>query len=304
MTPGATVQGFAAISAMLVAAAIASIGTYLIWQGTLAIRQTENIAAARQANALVRAAVAAATTTLAQDDPRVDHRGEAWARSLPAFEVAGVSVGGAMSDEQGKFNVNNLADGNNVSEVDIAAFRRLLKRVGLPESLSDAVVDWIDTDDAVTEPAGAEDEYYLALSPAYRAANCHIADLSELLLVKGFSAGRLRRLAPYLTALPGPTKVNVNTATAELLAAILPDVSASAANAIVAARNKQPYSSSMEFATRLPAAAAKAAADLLDVRSNYFVVRGTVRSGRIAAGYRALVGREGPTVLSISKEFG
>ena len=129
-------------------------------------------------------------------------------------------------------------------------------------------------------------------------------EIGELLLVKGFSADRLRRLAPYLTALPGTTKVNVNAASAELLAALLPGVSASTAKAIAAARDKEPYGSKMEFARRLPASAAHAANDLLDVRSDYFVVRGTVRAGRISTGYRALVGREGPAVRSITQDFG
>jgi len=304
MTPRASARGFAAISAILVAATVASIGTYLAWQGTLAIRQTENIAAARQASSLVRAAAAVAAATLAQDDPRVDHRGEAWGRPIPAIEIEGASVEGTITDEQGKFNVNNLADSNGASEADVAAFRRLLRRARLPESLADAVVDWMDADDVVTEPAGAEDVYYLALDPGYRAANRQIADISELLLVKGFADDRLRRLAPYLTALPGSTKVNVNTASTELLAAILPGLSASAARAIVAARDKEPYGSKIEFARRLPESAAKVANDLLDIRSDYFVARGTVRAGRIAAGYRALLGREGPAVISIAKDFG
>jgi general secretion pathway protein K len=297
-------RGFAAISAILVAGTVAGIGTFLAWQGTLATRQAENIAAARQARQLVHAAAASATVLLALDDPRVDHGREAWARSLPAIETGGATVTGLMTDEQGKFNVNNLADGNGMSEVDLAAFRRLLARVGLPESLADAVLDWIDADDAVTGPHGAEDAYYAGREPPYRAANREVVEIGELLLVKGFTADRLRRLEPYLTALPGTTRVNVNAASAELLAALLPGVSASAARAIVAARDKEPYGSKMEFARRLPAAAAHVAHDLLDVRSDYFVVRGIVRAGRITAGYRALVGREGPTVRSITQDFG
>lgn len=304
MTPRARTGGFAAISAILFAATVASIGAYLAWQGTLAVRQAENIAAARQAGALVRAAVASATAALAQDDPRVDHRGERWGRGIPPIETDGARIDIAIADEQGKFNVNNLADDHGVSEVDLAAFRRLLGRTGLPESLADAVVDWIDADDAVTQPQGAEDVHYLALEPGYRAANRQVSDISELLLVKGFSEDRLRRLSPYLTALPGSTKVNVNAASAELLAAILPGVSAASAKAIVAARDQEPFGSKLEFSKRLPASAAHAANDLLDVRSDYFVVRGTVQGGRIAAGYRALVGREGPAALWISRDFG
>jgi general secretion pathway protein K len=296
--------GFAAISAILVAGTVAGIGTFLAWQGALATRQAENIAAARQARQLVHAAAASAVVLIAQDDPRVDHRGEAWARSLPAIETEGAAVSGLITDEQGKFNVNNLADSHGVSEADLAAFRRLLGRLGLPESLADAVADWIDADDEATAPHGAEDAYYLGRQPPYRVANRAVAEIGELLLVKGFSAERLRLLEPYLTALPGTTRVNVNAASAELLAALLPGVSASTAKAIVAARDKEPYGSKMEFARRLPASAAQAANDLLDVRSDYFVVRGTVRVGRIAAGYRALVGREGPAVRSIAQDFG
>ncbi len=304
MTPNVYPRGFAVISAMLVAAIVASVGAYLVWQGALAVRQSENMNAARQASALVRVAVAAAAATLRQDDPRMDHRGEAWARSMPAIEEAGVRVDGALSDEQGKFNVNNLADSNGASEVDVAAFRRLLKYAGLPESLSDAVVDWIDADDAVTEHAGAENAHYVTREPGYRAANRQISDVSELLLVKGFSADRVQCLAPYLTALPAGSKVNVNTASAELLAAILPDLSASAAKALVAGRDKEPFASKVEFPRRLPESTLKVAMELLDVRSDYFVVRGTVRAGRITSSYRALVGREGPTVLSVAKQFG
>lgn len=296
--------GFAAISAILIAGTVASIGTVLAWQGTLATRQAENIAAARQARQLVHAAAMSAAVLIAQDDPRVDHRGEAWARSLPAMAIDGATISALLTDEQAKFNVNNLADSHGTSEVDLAAFRRLLARVGLPESLADAVLDWIDTDGEVTDPQGAEDAYYAGREPPYRAANREIGEIGELLLVKGFTADRLRRLEPYLTALPGATRVNVNSASAELLAALLPGISLSTAQAIVAARDKEPYGSKLEFTRRLPVSAAQAASDLLDVRSDYFAVRGTVRAGRISAGYRGLVGREGPTVRSITEEFG
>lgn len=296
--------GFAVVSAILVAGTVAAVGTALAWQGTLAVRQAENIAAARQARQLVHAAATSATVLLARDDPRVDHRGEAWARSLPPIETDGATVTALMTDEQARFNVNNLASDHGASEADVEAFRRLLGRVGLPESLADAVLDWIDTDDEVTAPHGAEDAYYASREPPYRTANREVAEVGELLLVKGFTADRLRRLAPYLTALPGTTRVNVNSASAELLAALLPGISAGTAKSIAAARDKEPYGSMMEFARRLPASAAHVANELLDVRSDYFTVRGTVRAGRVSTGYRALVGREGPAVRSIAEDVG
>jgi len=298
------VQGFAAVSAILVAATVTSIGTFLAWQCALSIRQTENVAAARQMGLLIQASAAFAAVTVARDDKQVDHRGEPWARGMAPIEMEGARVDGTMIDEQGKFNVNNLADVEGPSEADMTAFRALLRHVGLPESLSDSVLDWIDKDRDVTEPFGAEDAYYGGREPPYRVANRHIVDISELLLVKGFDAERLRRLSPYLTALPGRTKVNVNAASADLLAAILPGVSTTKARAIVAARDKEPFASSTDFSKRLPDAAAKAAHNLLDVRSDYFALHGTARAGRITSTFRALVSRAGPTVVSINRHFG
>jgi general secretion pathway protein K len=304
MSPRARSRGFAVVLAIAVAATVASVSTFLAWNGTLGFRQIENIAAARQSGALVRAASAWAVAMLSQDDSRVDYRGEAWARSMPSIEIDGVRVDATISDEQAKFNVNNLADANGPRAADVAAFRRLLSQVGLAESLADAVVDWIDADGSVTGSGGAEDSYYLALDPPYRAANRPMVDVTELLLVRGFDEDRFRRLAPYVTALPVATKVNVNTASAELLSAVVKDLSESDARSIVDARDKKPFVSKADFAKRLPEPAIDSANELLDVRSDYFAVRGTVRSGRTAAGYRGLLWRVGPTILSLTRTLG
>jgi general secretion pathway protein K len=306
MSSRARSRGFAVVLAIAVAATVASVSTFLAWNGTLGVRQIESIASARQSGALVRAASAWAVATLSQDDSRVDYRGEAWARGLPPIEIDGVRVDATISDEQGKFNVNNLADANGPRAADVAAFRRLLSQLGLAESLADAVVDWIDADGSVTggSASGAEDSYYLGLDPPYRAANRPMVDVTELLLVRGFNEDRFRRLAPYVTALPVATKLNVNTASAELLSAVVKGLTESEARSIVEARDKKPFGSKADFAKRLPEPAIDSANELLDVRTDYFLVRGTVRSGRAAAGYRALLWRVGPTVLSLTRTLG
>lgn len=289
------------MAAVVTAAMVASIGAHLAWQSTLAVRQAENLAAARQGTALARAAAAGALGVVARDDPRFDHLGEPWARGAPPLDAGDARVTAAIADEQAKFNVNSLAEG---SEAVRDAFRRLLARSGAPVSLADAVIDWIDGDGAVTEPAGAEDFHYLGLDAPYRAANRPIADIGELLLVKGFTEERYRKLAPFITALPAPTRVNVNTASPELLAALLPGLSTADARALAARRDKEPFTSPAQIAERLPQAAREAAGELLDVRTGFFTVEGTVSSGRIGAGFRALIGRDGPVLLAFSREFG
>ncbi len=299
--PRARMGGFAALAAILTAAMVASIAAFLSWQGTLAMRQSENMAAARQATALARASVSQAAAVIARDEPRFDHAGEAWAKGLPPLEEGDARVTAAIADEQARFNVNVLTTGR---ESGAVALRRLLAGADVPVALADAIVDWLDADDVPSEPNGAEDTFYLGLDVPYRTANRVITDIAELRLVKGMTDERFARLAPHITALPPSALVNVNTAGPLVLQAVLPGLTASDVASLLASRAREPLLSRTEFGKRLPASAISSANDLLDVRSEHFEVRGVVRSGRITSGYRALVGRQGPSVLAFSREFG
>jgi general secretion pathway protein K len=296
--------GFAVITAMLVAGGVASVAAYLAWEASLSVRQLENLQASREVVASRRAAVALALTTVARDDARFDHRGEAWARPMALPDAARVEGHAALADAQARFNLNNLADANGAREEQVLAFRRILAHAGLSPSLADAVVDWLDADDLVTDPAGAEDRHYLAQTLSRLTANRPIEDVAELLLVKGFDVAAVQRLAPYVTALPGTASVNVNTASAALLAALLPALSPGEIRGIVAARDREPFVSKADFAKRLPAKAAEVSNALLEVRTDFFELRGTARAGRAATAYRALIQRDGPSVLALVQEVG
>ena len=80
-------------------------------------------------------------------------------------------MAGAIADEQGKYNLNNLLNGTQKSAADVEILRRLLSSVGLEPDLAYAVLDWIDPDGDLSGNGGAEDAYYLSLSRPYRAAN-------------------------------------------------------------------------------------------------------------------------------------
>ena len=205
-------RGVAVVVAVLVVALATSTATYMLWQQSLWVRQLENITARAQADAIARAAASWAAAVLAEDNPAIDHLGELWARRLPPIAAEKAQVAGTISDEQAKFNVNNLAREGGVAPHDLIAFQRLLAALGLPAGLAEAVVDWLDPDSEVMQPNGAEDSYYLALDAPYRTAGRRVVDLAELVRVRGFDADILARLAPFVTALPEETLVNVNTA--------------------------------------------------------------------------------------------
>jgi general secretion pathway protein K len=197
-----------------------------------------------------------------------------------------------------------LAREGGVAPQDLVAFQRLLTSVGLPVGLAEAVVDWLDVDDDVMAPNGAEDPYYLARDPPYRAANHRVIDIAELARAKGFDAGILARLAPFITALPEETTVNVNTAPAQVLQALVPGLSAEDARRLVEVRTKRPFASRDDFLKSLTQRPSASIDAQIDIKSRFFRVEATARLGRVVAGYRALLRRSErglPAAISLSQ---
>ncbi len=64
-----------------------------------------------------------------------------------------------------------------------------------------------------------------------------ITSASELMAVSGFTREIYSTLAPYVTALPIGTKLNVNTASAVVLASLSDDIDISTAEGLVQQRN-------------------------------------------------------------------
>lgn len=211
----------------------------------------------------------------------IDHLQENWAKPMPAFPVENGFVSGRLLDESGKFNLNNLlkADGS----VDDSArrwFEKLLQRVGLPAELSQAVIDWQDADDETTGAMGAESNYYQGLDPSYLASNTKFHQVEELKLVRGFEGKNYDLIAPYVTALPEATKININTAAPLLLASIDPKIDVKTVEQELKAKQAElTYFNSVEDLWKLNAFSGiepqnkTDAAAWLDSKSNYFTAQ-------------------------------
>lgn len=287
-------RGLAVISAILVVALVASAASFMAWQQQLWIRQVENLNEQAQSRAVVLAAVQWARSILARDarDNTVDHLDEGWASALAPLPVEGGELTGGLADEQGRFNLNNLVRSGGVSAADLAVFRKLLELLELPPELAAAVADWIDPNADVTYPGGAEDGDYLALDPPYRAANRALTTVDGLARLRGIDAETLEHLRPFVTALPQPTPINVNTAPAEVLAAVIADLSPDQARAMVKAREGRHFKDIADFRSRLPKSVVHVNESLLSVGSRYFLVSGHARFGRAKVGLQALLERE------------
>jgi type II secretory pathway component PulK len=103
-----------------------------------------------------------------------------------------------VTDESAKINPNALMQVDPTGKV---LHDTLMKLPNMTEDVADAIVDWIDPDD---EPRanGAENSYYMGLSPGYRCKNGPLDTVEELLYVRGvtpdllFGTDRNRNGAP------------------------------------------------------------------------------------------------------------
>jgi general secretion pathway protein K len=234
-------RGVAVLTAMLVVAIGTIIAVNLMWQATLDLRRTESALAADQGLMFMQGAEAWAADILRQDQvdsPSSDNLSEPWATQLPPLPVDGGTIIGKLEDLQGRFNLNNLvkADGTE-NALARRQFERLLSLLQIDPGLAGAVVDWLDADNDLRFPNGGEDVTYASADPPYRAANTMITSASELMAVNGFKRETYSALAPYVTALPIGTKLNVNTASAVVLASLSDDIDLSAAEGLVKQRN-------------------------------------------------------------------
>ena len=165
------------------------------------------------------------------------------------FENGKLSV--VITDELGKIQINALArfpDSRQFNESQILIWERLLNGVGDEDNLKDdsnptaiinSVKDWLDSGDeeATTGLSGAESSYYEEQDPPYASRNGPLADLNELLLIKGITPelyygsedkpGLAQNMTVHGmvvgagTAFNWPGRININTADAPVLAALL-----------------------------------------------------------------------------------
>lgn len=294
MTAPARQQGVALITVMLIVALATVAAVHMTTRDQLDQRRTGNRLALVQAHELALGGERWAAAVLARDlregdQPQIDSRDQDWARVLPPMPVEGGRVAGRIDDMQGRFNINSLVVGDTVNAVALERFERLLATLGLDPRIAQAAIDWLDANSDTTYPAGAEDDYYAARREPHRTANRPIAVASELRLARGFDTDVWTRLAPHVTALPrADTAINVNTATPQVLQAVVPGLDARAAELLHETAAETPFRYVDDFTAHpLVDGAAPAGGDAqlrsaqLAVRSRFFRTRVDVEIGSV-----------------------
>jgi len=163
--------------------------------------------------------------------------------------------------------------------------------VGLDPALADAVVDWIDPDSDVTQPAGAEDPQYLRADIPYRAANRPFVSASELLLVQGFTAEAYKTLQPFVAALPVRTTINVNTAPKEVLMALADNINENDAQQLIDGRGDKGYDSLNVFVQHKVLAGRGVTEEGLSVATDFFLLDAATKFDRAQTHLYSLLAR-------------
>lgn len=218
-------RGVALITAIVLVAIATVLAVHIGTRAALDLRRTTGLVALDQGWHVALGAEAWAAEVLnddAQEDSGTDNLAEAWAQPLPPLPVDGGEVRGALEDMQGRFNLNSLVTpGRKADEDSVARFARLLVLVGAQPRWARMMADWIDQDTLAGIPDGAEDSTYLAQNPPYRAANVLVTTTTEMMALPGMTRDEFERIRPYVAALPVGTPINVCTAKAPVLAALL-----------------------------------------------------------------------------------
>jgi general secretion pathway protein K len=216
-------RGVALLTAVLIVALATILATQIGFDSALEQRRSGTVLLLDQAFLVGLGAEAWAASYLKDDleNSKQDHLGERWATPIPPIPIEGGVIEGSIEDMQGRFNLNELVTSEGaVDREGVREFQNLLASLDLESKWAGILADWLDTDTQPNFPDGAEDDLYTSQTPPYRAANGAITSISELLALPGFGLERYQRLRPYVTALPIGTRINVCTASGEVIDAL------------------------------------------------------------------------------------
>ncbi len=304
-------RGAALLVAMLVAALVAVIATKVGSHYLLSFRRSSNMLLGDQGYLyLLSAEALAKNVLLADEDREADHLGEAWAQQVEPYVIDGGLLTGQIYDLQARFNLNNLLSNNPPGPslpsytAEQMIFMRLLRTFDEIEvteqqarEITNAAIDWLDTDSEPFGFSGAEDDYYADLDIPYRAANRAMLSASELRLVQGMTPELYQALLPHIVALPTTsTPININTATVNVLRSLARDSSGGELEPLSLAA-VQPFLEKREEELKLEpqeffnAIGIKGKAELKKT-SNYFLFDGLVKLGDLTLPIQSILNRE------------
>ena len=302
--------GAALLAAMLTVALVATFAAAALWQQWRTV-EVEGAERARVQSAwILNGALDWARLILREDfnADRTDHLAEPWAVPLQEARLStflaadannntesgdadDVFLSGEISDLQARLNLGTLVQAGSLQAKTLESFQRLFDVLGLPQAQLNTLAEnlrfasdiSIDNRNAARAP----------LAPQ------RVEQLAWL----GLPADTVAALEPYVTVLPSSTtRVNINTAPAEVLYAVGRNLSLADAKRLAAERERQHFRAVGDAAKLVPGATFDLTAASVD--SQFFEVRGRLRVDKVVIEERSILQRVGPNVRTLQRERG
>ena len=195
---------------------------------------------------------------------------------LTAEEQVDAFLSGGMVDAQSKLNVTNLIANGVISPVHYAAFKKLFIHLNLPETELETFTENLRNARSTNSPITT------VLMPE------RVRQLTWL----GLSKTSLTKLTPFITLLPIATTVNLNTAAAEVIHAIVPILQLADAKNVVNSRESKHFESLQDVEKIVPTTASPLPDTILSVTTQFFEVSGRIRLEQTVVEEQSLVQRD------------
>jgi general secretion pathway protein K len=285
------------VTAMLLTTLAITLVASLFWQQQVQVRSIENQRLQLQKQWVLRGALDWARLILREDGKysATDDLKEPWAvplsetrldRYVEAAALRGEAttavLSGAIQDAQARLNLTALASRGEINTTEVAAFEKLLGFLRQDPGLARATAQALAQSQRHAD-AGTSGPRMIGF-----------VQVEDLLAVPGCTTSVLAAVRNQVIFLPRATPVNVNTASAEVLAARIPQLSLADANKLLAYRRNASFRDLSEVASRLSSQPDLDPA-LLSVATSYFLVNGRVSIRQAGLQVLGLVERSGAT---------
>ncbi len=266
-------RGTAIVLALFITALVAAIAVTLMLRVKIDTQRTRLTLDQIQANLYADGALLWAKNQL-RNDALQQHPDQAIDRlplTSPDNVQGGVHIRTIITDAQSQLNLNNLND-----PLYQALFARLIQLLAPSTRATDikkiiaATTDWITRGAHNT----AFDQRYAKATPAIHHPHQLFASVSELENVAGMTPALYQQLAPYLTALPNKTPLNINSMPKILLMSLADGITDTMASALIAQR---PFASLNALAQFPLVKNSAIAQNGLTVISQYFLIQTNIR---------------------------
>jgi general secretion pathway protein K len=198
---------------------------------------------------------------------------------FPPVPMDGGTATVSIVDEARKFDINSLINprtGAVSQQLYLPVLQRLFAILNIDPEIIPAIIDWMDPDSIASPGGGAEDDYYLRLTPPYEPRNGPMPTIGDLRMIRGVDTPTFMRLRQFLTVAPEP-RININTAPPEVIAALSDNLmhDDSLVKEIVGARLRAPFQNLTDLGNLAGAGEDfNKIATLLNTSSSYFTITG------------------------------